>query len=374
MRRLSILVVFGLILGFGSVSTLKAANRPSLTRAEAVALIVDSQPQLKSRLQWYIKHMPPIPLYLDANPKAWYGPYLETAFEAGIIIGNKDRTFRPKAAVTSEEAAIMITRLRGTKESQEVVMYIPSSSKSWAQQMLANASALGIQVPSSARPNQAIHPDDLYAMMRSAGIQNPERIALSINPAEGYLPKPVIVAQVRPTQTAPRQTQPRVAASVTRIQPLSATTQTPSQTRPSDTDEFTIRMPSIGIDSLNVTHPADPFTSKGLLAPLQRGVGHLFTYPGQAGKILIYGHSSSYPWDTSKFTKIFREINRLKVGDKVYVTYDGEEHVYEVTFKQAVPAADMSAYQSSGEEELILYTCWPPDSISQRYLVHAKPI
>jgi sortase (surface protein transpeptidase) len=45
-----------------------------------------------------------------------------------------------------------------------------------------------------------------------------------------------------------------------------------------------------------------------------------------------------------------------------------------VTYEQAVPAGDMSAYQGGGSEELILYTCWPPDDIKQRYLVHAKPV
>jgi LPXTG-site transpeptidase (sortase) family protein len=380
MRRLSVLLVFGLVLGLGSVGVLKAASRTGLTRAETVALLVDSQPQLRNRLQWYIKNMPPLPLYLDANPKAWYGPYLETAFEAGIITGNSDRMFRPKSNITAEEAAVLLTRYRnGGRESDNVVLYAPNSNHSWVDSALADAASSGIQVPYPVRPGQAINPDDLFAMMRSAGIHNPDQIALSINPSEGYLPKPVQIAQVRPVQVA--QAQPRPAtttASVTRIQPISAPVRTApapvAQPRAATTNAFTISMPSIGINSLNVSHPSDPFTSKGLLAPLQSGVGHLFTYPGHAGKILIYGHSSSYPWDTSSFTKIFRQINKLSVGDKVYLTYEGDQFTYEVTFKQAVPAGDMSAYQSAGEEELILYTCWPPDSISQRYLVHAKPI
>jgi sortase A len=111
------------------------------------------------------------------------------------------------------------------------------------------------------------------------------------------------------------------------------------------------------------------------LAPLQTGVGHLFAYPGQGSKIMIYGHSSGYPWDLSKFTKIFRTINKLAVGDKVYVTYDKHLYVYQVISKRAVSNKDTSAFEPDNNgEELILYTCWPPDSISQRYLVHAVPI
>jgi LPXTG-site transpeptidase (sortase) family protein len=138
---------------------------------------------------------------------------------------------------------------------------------------------------------------------------------------------------------------------------------------------FAISIPSIGIQDLTITHPQDPFSKNGILEPLKYGVGHLFGYPGAGGKIMVYGHSSGYPWDLSQYTKIFRQINRLNVGDRVYITYSGSLYTYEVTQKQAVDAADTSPFNDNGNgEELILYTCWPPDSISQRYLVHTLPV
>jgi sortase A len=99
----------------------------------------------------------------------------------------------------------------------------------------------------------------------------------------------------------------------------------------------------------------------------------LFSLPGTNGKILVYGHSSSYAWDKSNFTKIFRTVNQLKAGDKVYITYSGKQYTYEVTFQEQVNPADTSRYSGAGEE-LLLYTCWPPDSIKTRLLVHAKPV
>ena len=90
---------------------------------------------------------------------------------------------------------------------------------------------------------------------------------------------------------------------------------------------------------------------------------------------MIYGHSSGYPWDLSQFTKIFRQINKLQQGDRVYVTYAGTIYTYEVTYHETVDAGDTAPFNDNGSgEELILYTCWPPDSISQRYLVHALPV
>ena len=136
---------------------------------------------------------------------------------------------------------------------------------------------------------------------------------------------------------------------------------------------FAITIPSLGISDLSVIHPSDPTTSQGLLSVLQDGVGHLFSYPGAGGKIMIYGHSSGYPWDVSKYTQIFRKVNQLAQGDRVYVTYQGNLFEYQVTGKQTVPADDMSAFSGEGEE-LILYTCWPPDSIKERYIVHAAPM
>ena len=139
---------------------------------------------------------------------------------------------------------------------------------------------------------------------------------------------------------------------------------------------FSITIPTLGVTDLSINHPEDPVSQEGVLAPLKLGVGHLFSYPGGGGKIMIYGHSSGYPWDVSQYTKIFRKVNELHEGDKVYVTYAGNLHVYQVSKKEAIPAKNTGdAFRDDGAgEELILFTCWPPDSITQRYLVHATPV
>ncbi len=138
---------------------------------------------------------------------------------------------------------------------------------------------------------------------------------------------------------------------------------------------FAITMPTLGITDLGIEHPADASDATSLLAPLQRGVGHLFAYPGEGSTVLVYGHSSNYPWDVSGFAKIFRGINKLKVGEQVYVTYGGTFIVYQVTGHQTIPAGDLASVSASGDgEELVLYTCWPPDQVTQRYLVRAVPV
>lgn len=90
---------------------------------------------------------------------------------------------------------------------------------------------------------------------------------------------------------------------------------------------------------------------------------------------MVYGHSSGYPWDISEYTKIFRKINELQIGDRAYVTYNGKIYVYEVTQHATVAVDDSTSFQPDKDgEELILYTCWPPDTVDQRYLVFLKPV
>ncbi len=88
---------------------------------------------------------------------------------------------------------------------------------------------------------------------------------------------------------------------------------------------------------------------------------------------MIYGHSSSYSWDVSKYTKIFTKVNQLKAGDQVYLTYNGTLYVYQVTYQQTIAANDIKPFTGKGEE-LILFTCWPVGTAKYRLIVHAVPV
>src|SRR5690606_16519551 len=129
----------------------------------------------------------------------------------------------------------------------------------------------------------------------------------------------------QPSNTAPVPTSNQDAAP---YRPVAVTVQgaqqNPVVAEPTQrVKQFTISIPKAGIENLTVTHPDGPLSSDGILAPLQNGVGHLFSYPGGGGKIMVYGHSSGYPWDVSEYTKIFRKINELNPGDKIYIDYAG---------------------------------------------------
>ena len=366
--------------------TVRPAN--PINRAEAVKILVESQSELSQRVADIEDRLPPIPLFADIDQQAWYAPYVEVAFENNMIGGYADGTFRPSRPVTTAEAIALTMRLYGLASNDQAAIESPlinNQNDEWftgsvnatIQRNLLNERGR-LTLADSIRRGQFF--DIVYRTMYTT------ELGLNAFPSEGTLAEQPITQPVAPARTfhpeqVPRATfnlpQPPTSTisagqrSSVRIQQQAQTVNHPYASE----KHFSITMPSLGITDLTITHPVDPFTSNGVLAPLELGVGHLFSYPGTDGKIMVYGHSSGYAWDVSEFTKIFRRVNELNPGDRIYVTYADKLYTYEVTKEQTVDASDTSPFNDSGTgEELILYTCWPPDSIAQRYLVHARPV
>lgn len=401
---------------------------PWITREGAVAVLVASEPAWRDEVEQMRQNMPPMPLFDDTDQREWYAPYLEVAFAHGLIEATDfHRSFRPGELLRQNEAAALAVRYAARDDRSTLPQEEPDHPLALQLHVQA-AFDKGLDLPESFEAWNVIGRADWNALIASAGVQNPGAIAVVVperivpavvhvmeplptlarvgsttsttnnvvpapavtNPSYGTPPnaRPISSDDPVPTQAVAQPTvTPTYVANPPNARPVSSDTTaaapqpTPSATTVAATttvdaadSRFTVSIPSLGIDRLTVTHPANPATQEGLLAPLKYGVGHLFSYPGQGGKVLIYGHSSSYSWDVSQYTKIFRQINKLNPGDRVTVTYGGKTYTYEVTYKHAVDATDMSAYQGGSSEELILYTCWPPDDIKQRYLVHAKPV
>ena len=139
-------------------------------------------------------------------------------------------------------------------------------------------------------------------------------------------------------------------------------------------NEYTISIPRLNIINLDVTF-ADPFDSKGSLGVLQAGLGHYLSPPGSGHKMVLFGHSSGYSWDKSPYKTILTQIDRLQVGDVIYINYQERGYAYQINLKEIRPATDMASIMDDyGYEEVALYTCWPPNSIAKRYVVYATPL
>lgn len=361
-----------------------------LKRVEALKVMLEVHGGYADRIAYYENKRSSISLFSDTDQTQWYIPYLETGFEAGIAKGYPDGTFRPGQFVRVEEAVAMLIRMHGEDTPADTATlsdYIENRQGEWFTGPINTAIARNlIMNDGRMRLGTAITRGQFFDMVyRLDYIQNQNIVAYD-GPEPG---QPIAQPSVQPNQpsTVPIFQPDPVATGVRSpgvvqhdgadfdVNGASGATG-PAVDHPHGSEKyFSITMPSLGINDLTITHPADALSKEGVMEILKDGVGHLFSYPGGGGKIMVYGHSSGYPWDVSEYTKVFRRINELEPGERVYVTYAGTLYVYEITHEQTIIASDTSPFNDDGSgEELILYTCWPPDSIAQRYLVHAIPV
>ncbi len=341
-----------------------------LTRAEALKVILSLNPALSARVAWYRQHLSPLSLFLDTDQVSWYAPYLEAGFESDIITGYPDRTFHPAEGLKAEEALALIARSYRQSASSSSVSsdwYAPYVEVAREKNLLSPAENL--------YAGQDVTRGQFFDMVyRIETVQN-QHLAAFVD-ATGSAPSSVPVYTPQPQNPTPQPQHP--VSQPPSQQPVPSTppaqpTGNPEYLQYLSQKPFAITIPRLGILDLTVTHPGDALSSKGLLSVLKDGVGHLFGYPGGGAKIMIYGHSSGYSWDVSKYTKIFRKVNELRAGALVYVTYNGSLYVYQVTYQQPIVPNDIRPFNGKAEE-LILFTCWPPDSIKKRLIVHAVPV
>lgn len=349
-----------------------------LNRAEAVKVLVEAHGGYTSRLEKHKKNPSPLPLFPDAPTNAWYAPYLEVAYEEGLITGYPDGTFRPGQLVRVEEGVALMMRNYDEKGESQVQYStaIENRPGEWFSAYISGVIKMNVASRrEQMRLGTPLTRGQFFDMVyRLDSLDDSGKSVF-----EGGDDTPVAGGSTNsggpisyPNNTGSSSGNGSSVVTYPTGQNPGRTSSNGSLPQYASQKYFAITMPSLGITDLTITHPQDALTEDGILAPLQSGVGHLYSYPGGGGKIMIYGHSSGYPWDLSEYTKIFRQINKLQVGDQLYVTYDGTLYTYEVTEEQTIQASDTSPFDDDGNgEELILYTCWPPDSITQRYLIHA---
>ena len=119
-KRLLTLAGLVVLVGFATRVFAEDATvqRPeTMTRAGAVALMVESDRSLATRLEHFIEHRPPMPLFSDLDYEDWYAPYIETAFEAGIIGGSDDGLFHPSQLMREEEMIALAVRYHAQKNT-----------------------------------------------------------------------------------------------------------------------------------------------------------------------------------------------------------------------------------------------------------------
>jgi LPXTG-site transpeptidase (sortase) family protein len=140
--------------------------------------------------------------------------------------------------------------------------------------------------------------------------------------------------------------------------------------------DFSIVIPKIGA-SAAIYPNVDPSSEDAFQPVLTKGVAHAqgTYFPGLPGNIYLFAHSTDTFWDVGRYNAIFYLLKDLEEGDEIAVFYQGKRHNYYVTDKKVVDADDVSLITeaNTGDEQLILQTCWPPGTTWKRLLVFARP-
>lgn len=136
---------------------------------------------------------------------------------------------------------------------------------------------------------------------------------------------------------------------------------------------FSIIVPKIGINAA-VIPSVDPSNSEAYHEALLKGVAHASTsfLPNEQGVVYLFSHSTNYDWYVKDLNAVFYLLKNLTQGDLIVLVYNGSRYTYKLTEKRIVKPSDISYISPiSGKRMLILQTCWPPGSTTERMLVFA---
>jgi sortase A len=140
--------------------------------------------------------------------------------------------------------------------------------------------------------------------------------------------------------------------------------------------EFSLIIPRIGVNA-EVEAKVDPSKPETYNAALKRGVAHASTSvtPDAVGTVYLFSHSTNYQWFVDDLNAIFYLVKDLEVGDNIVVFYKGVRYTYRMTGSKIVkPNAVSYLIPDTSKKSLILQTCWPPGSTTERMLIFADLI
>ncbi len=136
---------------------------------------------------------------------------------------------------------------------------------------------------------------------------------------------------------------------------------------------FGIVIPKIGVNA-TVIPGVDPHNGQEYAEALQKGVAHASTsfLPDEEGLVYLFSHSTNYEWFLKDLNAIFYLLKDLEANDQIVLIYKANLYTYRLTEKRVVKPSELSYLQPiSGERRLILQTCWPPGSTTERLLLIA---
>lgn len=138
---------------------------------------------------------------------------------------------------------------------------------------------------------------------------------------------------------------------------------------------FSIVIPKIGAKAQIIAN-VDAAEEDEYSKALKEGVAHAkgTYFPGQGKNMFLFAHSTNGEWNITRYNAIFYLLRKLDEGDKIIVFFADNKYEYTVEKKVVTNAKDTSWLTEKGQgEQLVLQTCDPPGTTTNRLLVIARP-
>ena len=304
-----------------------------INRAEAVKLLITTQfssQQINNALEKHKEQGHSYINFYDIKIKDWFAPYIELAYYNDILQGYPDGSFRPGKPLNFAEGLKII--LNTSEINLEEVVF-------------------------RKKPLLFVKKQDWFAPYFTYAYSKN-----LINRTKFY----------HPAQFITRGEFVEILYRIKFIQENNLNQFISEEATISN--EFRVTIPRLNIINIPINF-ADPYNEKKSLEVLKKGLGHYLNTPGSEQKIVLFGHSSGYSWDDSAYKYILKEINKIKEKDYIYINYQEQGFVYQVYKTEIISAKqDSTIIKNNNINELVLYTCWPPDKITHRYIVYGLPL
>lgn len=93
--------------------------------------------------------------------------------------------------------------------------------------------------------------------------------------------------------------------------------------------------------------------------------------PPDGGNTVIVGHRFSY---NPSVEQPFYHLDKLELGDKIVIAWEGKVYAYAVSQKKVVSATQISVEAPTTNRQLTLYTCTPLWNPVNRLVIVATPL
>lgn len=89
---------------------------------------------------------------------------------------------------------------------------------------------------------------------------------------------------------------------------------------------------------------------------------------------VILGHSSAYPWYNGNYGSVFSLLNKLQIGDEIYIFSNNKKYSYKMSEKQINSPKNISLQETTDDSAIYLVSCWPINTDWKRIAIKAITI